>query len=116
MLDANMPVQIYRGRNSIGSGRLIQNGAGFVLSPDDKRFRLLNFEADTTIVEDKIPLTFYCDNKPVSSGELYNSGDYICLSPDNQQLDLLAPSREATLFIDPDGRSARLDIKPSRFH
>ncbi|CAN5408428.1 hypothetical protein BH10CYA1_BH10CYA1_01250 [soil metagenome] len=110
MDEIKMPVQVFRGDAEIGSGELLPNGASLAFCPNDEKFELLKFMADTNQVEERIPMKFWCDGKEVSSGELYNSGEYICLCPENQDLSLVDPNSSARLFVDEKGLFARLEV------
>jgi hypothetical protein len=110
MFELSMPVKIFRGRHELGVGDLLPNGDGLALCPEDDGLQLLDYEADTKLVEEKIPLTVYKDSKEVTRGELYQSGTNICLSPEQSGTELLDPDARALLVVDPSGLSARLDI------
>ncbi|HEY9774148.1 MAG TPA: hypothetical protein V6C81_10115 [Planktothrix sp.] len=117
MYEIKMPVEIYRGDELIASGELLPNGAELALTFEncgDKEVELFNYPIDTKSVEEKIPMTFVCEGEEVAKGELVQSGSNICLCPDaDTSFSIMDPKSKASLYLQSDGWSARLEISRS---
>ena len=115
MFEIKMPVTIYRGDDWIASGELLPNGAALAVTVDGcdgEGFDLFDYAVDTAVVEEKIPMKFFSEGVEVAEGELVQSGGNICLCPSaDTSFELMDPEGNATLFLQPDGWAARLEIR-----